>query len=614
MATQDISQEIQEDVLSCPICNHQLTEPKALPCQHTYCCKCLQELAKRTDRRRFPCPECRKMVSIPSQGVEAFPTNFLVANVLEKVRHHKEEKKKQADEMDMCIFHKQEAQVVCITCNFIVCSDCLKAGHKEHVLKHIDQEKAFKLEELKRLLKKAKDMSTGLVPVKQRLNQRHNEVRRQIESRAADVIDAVQRQKKSLLKELDKRKARKLAKINREDRKYNGLHVNNSITQARQRAEEAINSNKQVLYEDISHHYSCLTTVISDGAEHHAKRGPLLEEVGGLKFEQSKMEEQLLGHIVEGSDDPSGSKSSSSGSSLKYLIEEDTKKGKQRPVVHLKKSEPPPMRIRLSPIPFIRDNQASASKRRSSSSSANAAKPSLSGVPVRAGQSNNSKKARYVYSSDDDDDEEDLEGGIVRKSVSVPDRWENQPVRDKKSIASSNRGKQASASTSTSRSSSSQPVRSGSSIASTIDEVDWCSSVEEDGGNLFNRCIPISKFESRVLQEDYAQKLKKSQSHPVRVKTASRDKHASASASASTYASSSRSSSSSIRQPDAARPDSSASGKRKMKPAERTKRSRREDMHQLSEPEEDGLSWPDVDIDYDPLTTDIMDLISSDIE
>eukprot|EP00058_Branchiostoma_floridae_P020002 XP_002605492.1 hypothetical protein BRAFLDRAFT_92913 [Branchiostoma floridae] len=556
------------------------------------------------------------MVSIPSQGVEAFPTNFLVANVLEKVQHHKEEKKKQADEMDMCIFHKQEAQVVCITCNFIVCSDCLKAGHKEHVLKHIDQEKAFKLEELKRLLKKAKDMSTGLVPVKQRLNQRHNEVRRQIESRAADVIDAVQRQKKSLLKELDKRKARKLAKINREDRKFNALLFKETITLASQRGEEAINSNKKVLYEDISHHHSCLTTVISDGAEYHAKRGPLLEEVGGLKFEQSKVEEQLLGHIVEGSDSPSGSNPSSNGSLLKYLFEEDSKKGKQRPVVRLKKSEPPPMRIRLSPIPFIRDNQAStsasASKSRSSSSSANVGKPSSSGVPVRAGQSNNCKKARYVYSSDDDDDD-DLERDVVRKSVSVPDRSENQPMRVKKFIASPNRGKQASASTSTStsRSSSSQPDRSGSSIAS-IDEVDWCSSEEEDGGDLFNRCIPISEFESRVLQEDYTQKLKKSQSQPVRVKTASRDKHASASASAS--ASSSRSSSSnSIRQPDAARSDSSAPAKRKMKPAERTKRLRCEDMHQLSEPEEDGLSWPDVDIDYDPLNIDIMDLISSDV-
>eukprot|EP00058_Branchiostoma_floridae_P020001 XP_002605491.1 hypothetical protein BRAFLDRAFT_92912 [Branchiostoma floridae] len=589
MATQDISQEIQEDVLSCPICNHQLTEPKALPCQHTYCCKCLQELAKRTDRRRFPCPECRKMVSIPSQGVEAFPTNFLVANVLEKVQHHKEEKKKQADEMDMCIFHKQEAQVVCITCNFIVCSDCLKAGHKEHVLKHIDQEKAFKLEELKRLLKKAKDMSTGLVPVKQRLNQRHNEVRRQIESRAADVIDKVQRQKKSLLKELDKRKARKLAKINREDRKFNALLFKETITLASQRAEEAINSNKKVLYEDISHHHSCLTTEISDGAEYHAKRGPLLEEVGGLKFEQSNVEEQLLGHIVEGSDDPSGSKSSSSGSSLKYLTEEDTKKGKERPVVRLKKSEPPPMKIRLSPIPFIRDNQASASASastsRSSSSSANVAKPSSSGIPVRAGQSNNSKKARYVYSSDEDDDE-------------VLDILENQPVRVKKSIVSFNRGKQASASTSTStsRSSSTQIVRSGSSVVSAMDEDDWstCSSEEEDGDDLFNRCIPISKFESHVLRED-SQIRKKLQ--PVRVKTARKGKQASASTSSS--ASPSRSSSSSVRQPDAARSDSSAPTKRKMKPVERTKRSRREDMHQLSELEEDGL--PDIDIDEEPL-------------
>ncbi|CAH1252219.1 TRIM56 [Branchiostoma lanceolatum] len=135
MASHDISQEIQDDVLSCPICNNQLTEPKALPCQHTYCCNCLQELARRADNRRLRCPECRKTVTIPAQGVQAFPTNFLVANVLEKVQQCKEQKKKQADETDMCDVHKQEAQVVCDTCNLHCQKELSTRQHMLHFWK-----------------------------------------------------------------------------------------------------------------------------------------------------------------------------------------------------------------------------------------------------------------------------------------------------------------------------------------------------------------------------------------------------------------------------------------------------------------------------------------------
>ncbi|XP_066269715.1 serine-rich adhesin for platelets-like [Branchiostoma lanceolatum] len=326
MASHDISQEIQDDVLSCPICNNQLTEPKALPCQHTYCCNCLQELARRADNRRLHCPECRKTVTIPAKGVQAFPTNFLVANVLDKVQQCKEEKKKQADETDMCDVHKQEAQVVCDTCNVVVCNVCLKSGHKEHVFKHIDQEKASKLKEVKSLIKKAKDVSTGIFLVKKRLQRKHNEVKRQIESSAAEAMDIIQCLKKSLLKDLNKRKARKIAKINHIEGKHNALHVKSRMGRATQPAEEAISGNKQVLYKDISYHYSCLSAALSEGAEYQATHVPLLEEVRRLKFVPSSLEQpMLLGHIDEEIDSPSGSNPSSSGTSGN-VVRANTKK------------------------------------------------------------------------------------------------------------------------------------------------------------------------------------------------------------------------------------------------------------------------------------------------
>ncbi|KAI8503316.1 hypothetical protein Bbelb_191370 [Branchiostoma belcheri] len=305
MASNDISQEIQDNVLSCPICNNQLVEPKALPCLHTYCCKCLQELARRAEngRRRLQCPECRKTVVIPAQGVQAFPTNYLVANVLEKVQQCKEEKKKQADETDTCDVHKQEARVVCNTCNVVVCNACLKSDHKEHVLKHIDQEKAIKVKQVEKLIKETKNFSEDLSPVKQCLEEKHEEIRRQIESWTAVVIRRVQDQEKSLLDEMDQIKERKLEEIGRRQMQHNELKI---LTRE---AEEAINGNKQLLYKDVLSHYSCLTDIARSArsAKALANQVPLLEEVSRLMFEKRKVD-MKLGYIVEESDRPSGSK------------------------------------------------------------------------------------------------------------------------------------------------------------------------------------------------------------------------------------------------------------------------------------------------------------------
>ncbi|KAI8503317.1 hypothetical protein Bbelb_191380 [Branchiostoma belcheri] len=301
MASGDLTEEIEEDILSCPICYDHLTEPKALPCQHTYCCSCLQALARRAKNGQIHCPECGKMVVIPKDGVQAFPTNYLVANVLEKVQQCKENKKKQSDETDMCDVHKQEAQVVCDNCSVVVCTACLKSGHKGHVLKHIDQDKAIRMEEVKKLIMESGEVSAGLslqeshtLLVKQRLQEKHDEIVKQIESRTAAAIHTLQRQKKNLLEELRQQRERKLKKIDKREKQCNKLI--DTMLAGRTRAEEAINSTRPLLYKDVSSHCLVLSAAISEGTAYRAKYSSLQEDVCGLRFEPSLVE---LGRIVE---------------------------------------------------------------------------------------------------------------------------------------------------------------------------------------------------------------------------------------------------------------------------------------------------------------------------
>ena len=76
----DISEEIK-----CPICLEPLKQPKILPCQHTYCLECLEEVAKLNNPDTVDCPECRREYKIPPEsGVKGFPENRLMKFLLEK--------------------------------------------------------------------------------------------------------------------------------------------------------------------------------------------------------------------------------------------------------------------------------------------------------------------------------------------------------------------------------------------------------------------------------------------------------------------------------------------------------------------------------------------------
>ena len=86
-------EKIRQEV-TCVICLELLTDPKSMPCLHTYCKKCLMEaLAKRPhdpdlsqDRVAINCPLCRAEVVLSDQGIEALPSNFSATRLVETVQ------------------------------------------------------------------------------------------------------------------------------------------------------------------------------------------------------------------------------------------------------------------------------------------------------------------------------------------------------------------------------------------------------------------------------------------------------------------------------------------------------------------------------------------------
>ena len=71
-----------DELAECPVCRQVFTDPRVLPCGHTFCLQCIDAWrnAKRTTMKKMPCPLCRKMFLLPKSGVGGLPTNFFVVD------------------------------------------------------------------------------------------------------------------------------------------------------------------------------------------------------------------------------------------------------------------------------------------------------------------------------------------------------------------------------------------------------------------------------------------------------------------------------------------------------------------------------------------------------
>ncbi|MBN3293083.1 SH3R3 ligase, partial [Polypterus senegalus] len=70
------------DLLECSVCLERLdTSAKVLPCQHTFCRRCLQSIV--SSRSELRCPECRILVDC---SVDELPANILLVRLLDGIK------------------------------------------------------------------------------------------------------------------------------------------------------------------------------------------------------------------------------------------------------------------------------------------------------------------------------------------------------------------------------------------------------------------------------------------------------------------------------------------------------------------------------------------------
>jgi len=89
MATRKLVVKELDDMTECCICNEVFTDPRVLPCQHTFCLKCLLNYVKDKqpgDDNDLPCPLCRNEFTIPAHGLSRIQKNFFMEKLIRCVR------------------------------------------------------------------------------------------------------------------------------------------------------------------------------------------------------------------------------------------------------------------------------------------------------------------------------------------------------------------------------------------------------------------------------------------------------------------------------------------------------------------------------------------------
>nr|CAD7449629.1 unnamed protein product [Timema bartmani] len=115
------------DLLECPVCNERFNRPKMLPCQHTFCVKCLRDQITYSRGRVnnvLQCPLCQLQVKLKIRFVEeleaaldSLPSNLYIDSLLAVLRNESPQQQP-----------VQEPEVRCSKCQTVcsarICNHC----------------------------------------------------------------------------------------------------------------------------------------------------------------------------------------------------------------------------------------------------------------------------------------------------------------------------------------------------------------------------------------------------------------------------------------------------------------------------------------------------------
>ena len=113
-----------EEQLTCPVCLDLYTNPKTLPCLHSFCEACIERFPQDKEGETYylSCPTCRHRTELPGGGAGAFPVAFTLNNLKEIYSLMKKVSDPQQVTCDNCT--TANATGYCKDCSKFFCTEC----------------------------------------------------------------------------------------------------------------------------------------------------------------------------------------------------------------------------------------------------------------------------------------------------------------------------------------------------------------------------------------------------------------------------------------------------------------------------------------------------------
>lgn len=159
-----------DDRFLCALCLDRFTDPRILPCAHTFCRDCLESyLTKKVGSTRpktkYDCPLCRETNILPPGGVGGVKKNFYLEEMVKPG-------------YPSCEVHpKEDLRFYCNVCKKAVCRDCKIVSHEGHETDMIDNVAAVMKTKLNEQLNSAEiSINVSEMEVRQNLEQGLNKI------------------------------------------------------------------------------------------------------------------------------------------------------------------------------------------------------------------------------------------------------------------------------------------------------------------------------------------------------------------------------------------------------------------------------------------------------
>lgn len=265
---------LENGIGRCGICLDDFKEPRALPCLHSFCTACLEDLCQQEQTR---CPECRKAFVLPSDGVQGFPINFYLSARSHPPRSTSQDVLKcgacdsgpvvylrqdtlhlqlicescleqdatkssilslSADlqEDPVCTKHNKHITGYCSPCRVLLCSRCAREAHSDHSRIDIEQiaegrkqDLVDEIEETRKKRLQVLDCVRSATLVEERLEQARENTRDSVRQAFSQVAQVTEVYKQVVLREMEASFSRKLATL-QESKKEGESLLENAAT------------------------------------------------------------------------------------------------------------------------------------------------------------------------------------------------------------------------------------------------------------------------------------------------------------------------------------------------------------------------------------------------